>query len=53
MKDLLDKLGQSVAQLLLPVVLLELVKLVEAVVKLDLNKDGTIGFGGDHADDSQ
>ena len=37
------KLGSKIAQLIAPIVINELIILVEELIKIDINKDGKIG----------
>jgi hypothetical protein len=45
MNKIMDKLVASLVAILLPRVLEQLVKAVEEIARIDLNKDGTVGFG--------
>lgn len=44
MNKLLEKLGKTLATLLLPIVVAQLTKAVEEVINHDINGDGRIGF---------
>lgn len=47
---IMDRIAQSLVVMLLPRVMDGLVQAVEELVKLDLNKDGVIGFGSDNGE---
>lgn len=46
MNVLSKKLIDALVRALVPRILGEVVKLIEEIVKQDLDKDGTVGFGG-------
>lgn len=46
MQKWLDRLAEAIVPLLFPVLLEHLTKHAERVLKVDINADGVIGFGG-------
>jgi len=47
MEKLWRRLAAALAPMLFPILLEELTKHIETWVKVDINNDGIIGFGGD------
>lgn len=50
-RALVNRLIDRMVAIMLPMLLDQLIVVLEEMIKADLNKDGRIGFGGEDADD--